>query len=190
MSPDLKNFFEVLPPDLGLLMDSRIGNGYCGEAKVHVLSHSLFHAYKDIIRGVAKGDHRKAASLLKMIWPSYEEVDGAPIDFNPPIRGQLPCRKTWRLLVQQVAGLCSICPCYVSIELNLIGMDEVLVKKLLLTAGDYAIGLVLRALSKLALLPEIPQNWKKVGSSGGRRRLCSFFMLKYKGLRVLVICDP
>ena len=190
MTPNLKKFFEVLPPDLGLLMDSRMGNSYCGEAKVHVLSHSITHVYKDIIRGVAKGDHKKAASLLKMIWPSYEEVDGAPIDFKSPTTGQRPCRKTWSQLVQQIAGLCSTCPCYVSIELNLVGMDIVLVKKLLVTIGDYAIGLVLRALSKLALLPEIPQNWRKVGSSGGRRRLCSFFMLKYKGLRILVICDP
>ncbi len=190
MTPDLKKFFEVLPPDLGLLIESSMGNGYYGEAKVHVLSHSIIHVYKDIIRGVAKGDHDNAANLLKMIWPSYEEVDGAPVDFSPPITGHHPCRKTWSLLVQRVAGLCSTCPFYVSIELNLIGMDKILVKKMLLTIGDYAIGLVLRALSKLAFLREIPQNWKKVGSSGGRRRLCSFFMLKYKGLRVLVICDP
>ena len=72
----------------------------------------------------------------------------------------------------------------------MIGMDKGLVKRLLSTIGECAIGLILRALGTPALPTGTAQEWTRIQSSGTRRRLCTFYLLKYRGLRVLVTCNP
>ena len=187
LTMDIAKVFEVLPPDPGLLFDPAVGPCYCGDATLEVCKTLGLHKLKLVIQNCAWREYGKAASVLKAILPTYEEVENAPraaaMDRQTP-------DKTWSMAVQQIARCCGLRPCYVSIKVNMTGMDKDLVKGMLSTIGDSAIGLVLKALGITALPSGTPQDWKRVQSSGNRRRLCTFYLLKYRGLRVLVTCDP
>ena len=182
---DVGKMFEVMAPDAGLLYDIRAGPGYCGDATLEVYNALSHQNLKAVIQNSAWTEYGKAASLLKAVWPMYQEVEEASTAMASAVKG-----KAWSMAVQHVARCCSSCPCHVSIKVDMTGMDMALVKCLLPTIGDCGIGLVLKALGLTALPLGTMQDWTKVQTSGNRRRLCTFFLLKYRGLRILVTCAP
>ena len=182
---DIGRIFEVLPPDAGLLYDTKAGLGYCGDATLEVCNTLSHQNLKAVIQNSAWTEYGKAASLLKAVWPTYQEVEDGRTAVASGGKG-----KAWSTAVQQVARCCGSRPCHVSIKVDMTGMDSALVKCLLSTIGDCGTELVMKALGITALPLGTPQTWKRVLTGGNRRRLCTFYLLKYRGLRILVTCDP
>ena len=186
LSMDIAKMFEVLPSDVGLLFDARAGQGYCGDATLDVCKNLRSHNLKRVIQNYAWRDYGKAASVLRAVWPSYQEIEDAP----KAAASDNSLGLTWSMAVQRVARCCGSRPCYVSIKIDMTGIEPVLVKSLLSTIGDCGVELTLKALGLKELPYGTPQDWKRVQTSGNRQRLCTFYLLKYRGLRILVTCDP
>lgn len=183
LSVDLRVFFEPLPADLGLLLDYTAGRMYAGDVQISVFTLRQ-GILKTVLKQTAAKDQQRAISLLQTMWPTYQETEAAAREATGSAGS-----KAWSQAVHSIAGKCMRGTCYAAFEVNLTGMDKKLVSGLLPTVGECAIGLVMRALGNPALPPEAVQAWKRVQSSGNRARLCTFFLLKYRGLRVLVTCD-
>ena len=131
-----------------------------------------------ILQHAAKRGHERAASILQIIWPTTEEIEETAVGH------------AWSGTVRKAAAECMTHVSYVSYHIMLRGLDKTVVKEMLPVIGKCAISQVLGALGASEVPPGTTQNWKQVQSSGNRRRLCTFYLLKYRGLRVLVTCDP
>ena len=138
----------------------------------------LTYSGLNILQHIAKRGHERAASVLQVIWPTIEEIEAT----------HQGC--AWSKTVRQAAAKCTALVSYVSYHITLRGLDKTLVKEMLPVIGNCAISQVLGALGAPEVPPGPTQSWKQVQSSGTRRRLCTFYLLKYRGLRVLVTCDP
>ena len=130
-----------------------------------------------ILQHAAKRGHERAASILQIIWPTIEEIEATH-------------EYVWSETIRQAAAGCMTHASYVSYHIKLRGLDKTVVKEMLPVIGKCTISQVLGALGASEVPPGTTQSWKQVQSSGNRRRLCTFYLLKYRGLRVLVSCDP
>ena len=131
-----------------------------------------------ILQHAAKRGHERVASILQIIWPTTEEIEATHEGY------------AWSKTVRQAATKCMTLVSYVSYHIKLPGLDKTVVKEMLPVIGNCAISQALGALGASEVPPGTLQSWKQVQSSGNRRRLCTLYLLKYRGLRVLVTCDP